>query len=98
VSTPPERWRAVEQCITREGRSYQQRDYVRSDQVLLRSISVDGWDMRGAAETKRHRFQTMRRSLMRAASSGILYQVPPPGAATLAADPFLVPLSAPHLR
>lgn len=33
---------AVEQRITTEGRSYGQRDYLRSDQLLLRSISIEG--------------------------------------------------------
>jgi len=46
----------VEQCITGEGRSYQQRDYVRSDQVLLRSISVDGLGHAGAGGDDAHRF------------------------------------------
>lgn len=32
----------VEQYVTGNGRSYRQRDYARSDQVLLRSILIDG--------------------------------------------------------
>jgi poly(hydroxyalkanoate) depolymerase family esterase len=33
---------AVEQRISGEGRGYDQRDYLRSDQLLIRSISIDG--------------------------------------------------------
>ena len=32
----------MEQCISSDGRSYRQLDYVRSDQLLLRSILIDG--------------------------------------------------------
>jgi poly(3-hydroxybutyrate) depolymerase len=32
----------MEQRISSEGRSYRQRDYVRSNQVLLRSILIEG--------------------------------------------------------
>ena len=57
VSTPPEPLaEPVEQCITGAGRSYLQRDYVRSDQVLLRSISVDGLGHAWSGGDERHRF------------------------------------------
>ena len=46
----------VEQCITSEGRSYRQRDYLRSDQVLLRSISVDGLGHAWSGGDERHQF------------------------------------------
>lgn len=43
LGKPPERLSdAGEQCISSEGRSYRQRDYVRSDHLLLRSILIDG--------------------------------------------------------
>ena len=57
VSTPPEPLAGpVEQCITSEGRSYQQRDYLRSDRVLLRSISVDGLGHAWSGGDERHQF------------------------------------------
>ncbi len=57
VSTPPEPLAGpVEQCITSEGRSYRQRDYGRSDQVLLRSISVDGLGHAWSGGDERHHF------------------------------------------
>ena len=43
VTLPPQPLgEPVEQFVTDNGRSYRQRDYVRSDQVLLRSILIDG--------------------------------------------------------
>ncbi len=57
VSAPPEPLAGpVEQCITSEGRSYRQRDYLRSDQVLLRSISVDGLGHAWSGGDERHQF------------------------------------------
>ena len=57
VSTPPEPLAGpVERCINGEGRRYWQRDYVRSDQVLLRSISVDGLGHAWSGGDERHRF------------------------------------------
>jgi poly(3-hydroxybutyrate) depolymerase len=57
VSAPPEPLAGpVEQCITSEGRSYRQRDYVRSEKVLLRSISVDGLGHAWSGGDERHQF------------------------------------------
>ena len=57
LSTPPEPLAGpVEQCITSEGRRYRQRDYGRSDQVLLRSISVDGLGHAWSGGDERHHF------------------------------------------
>jgi poly(hydroxyalkanoate) depolymerase family esterase len=43
VTLPPQPLgEAVEQLVTGNGRSYRQRDYVRGNQVLLRSILIDG--------------------------------------------------------
>lgn len=43
LGAAPAPWReTVEQRVSTEGRSYQQRDYLRSDELLLRSISIDG--------------------------------------------------------
>ena len=43
VTVPPQPLGGpVEQYVTGNGRSYRQRDYARSDQVLLRSILIDG--------------------------------------------------------
>lgn len=47
---------AVEQHISSEGRSYRQRDYVRSDQLLLRSILIEGLGHAWSGGDERLRF------------------------------------------
>jgi len=47
---------AVEQCISSEGRSYRQRDYVRGDQLLLRSILIEGLGHAWSGGDERLRF------------------------------------------
>jgi poly(hydroxyalkanoate) depolymerase family esterase len=47
---------AVEQRISSEGRSYRQRDYVRSDQLLLRSILIEGLGHAWSGGDERLRF------------------------------------------
>lgn len=47
---------AVEQHISGEGRSYRQRDYLRSDQLLLRSILIEGLGHAWSGGDERLRF------------------------------------------
>jgi poly(hydroxyalkanoate) depolymerase family esterase len=47
---------AVEQLISSEGRSYRQRDYLRGDQLLLRSISIEGLGHAWSGGDERLRF------------------------------------------
>lgn len=47
---------ALEQRISGEGRSYQQRDYVRGDQLLIRSILIDGLGHAWSGGDERLRF------------------------------------------
>jgi poly(hydroxyalkanoate) depolymerase family esterase len=47
---------AVEQHISSEGRDYRQRDYVRSDQLLLRSILIEGLGHAWSGGDERLRF------------------------------------------
>ena len=55
--TPPEPLSdAVEQHISSEGRSYSQRDYVRSNQLLLRSILIEGLGHAWSGGDERLRF------------------------------------------
>ena len=57
VDTAPEPWSdAVERHISGEGRSYRQRDYARGDQVLIRSILIEGLGHAWSGGDERLRF------------------------------------------
>ena len=47
---------AAEQRLSTEGRSYRQRDYTRSNQLLLRSILIEGLGHAWSGGDERHRF------------------------------------------
>jgi poly(hydroxyalkanoate) depolymerase family esterase len=57
LGTPPElSTDAVEQRVSTEGRSYRQRDYLRNDQLLLRSIVIEGLGHAWSGGDERFRF------------------------------------------